>query len=362
MTTPTGTTGTAGNRISRNRCYMITQRELCYFLFTAALTFGAGMISPPTAKADDTEVFFVPVSSSDKPNILFVIDSGQTMGENVGQSVSWDAGTTWSDVAKDKYDVSVSCDPKKLYWTPGSLPITTDSNGKKTVNCSAMPYIDFDLANYDDPTKNKFVCKTALDLFRSSSSVGYVTQALIAQYDNTDSTVAKRAWKKMQGLANNGSINLAGTKPGWITECLADDNVHGIDNTSAAGKRPNDKTATGFGSISTVKNSVYSSAKGVFEGSFTFYTANRIAFEVVKANSPPPASTQTRLEAVQFALQSLVNSVSGVRIGLMRFDNNAGASKGGMVAQAMTDIDTGKAQILDTVFDKAVAFVVNLLT
>ena len=334
---------------------MITQRALALAIFTAVLTFSAGMVTSPVARADDTEVFFTSVSNGDEPNILFVLDSGQTMGEKVGESVTWDAAKDWDDVANDDYGVSVSCDEKKLYWTAGSLPITTDSNGKKTVDCNAMPYIDFDLANFDDPTKNKFVCKTGLELLRASSSVGYVTQGLIAQYDNTATTQNSRAWKKMQGLANNGSINLTNARPGWVTECIADDDVHGIDETSAAGKRPNNGTAAGFGTnSSSANNSVYKKATGAFEGSFTFYTANRIAFEVVKANAPASTSNQTRLEAVQAALKTLVNSVTGVRIGLMRFDNNAGASKGGMVVQEMTDIATGEAEILDTLFTRKV--------
>lgn len=325
----------------------------------AALAFAAGLGSP-VASADDTEVFFTPVSNADKPNILFIVDSSATMGQKVGETLRWSPAEDWIAKADDLDGVSFSCDRKKLYWTAGSLPIVTNANGKKTVDCSNMPYIQFDIQSFDDPSKNKFVCKTALDLLRSNSTVGYVTQGLIAQYDKTGNNQGNYQWKRMQGLNNNGSITLGNTQPTWITECLADDGVHGINMdsmlvASTLGRRPNNATIDGFGNdASSGNNSVYTKAKGAFEGSFTFYTADRIGYEVVKANSIPIISDTTRLKAVQEALRTMIESVTGVRVGLMRFDNNAGASKGGMVVQEMVDIEAGKVELIDTIFTRTV--------
>jgi hypothetical protein len=53
----------------------------------AALAFTGG-ISAPVAQADDTEVFFTPVGSSDAPNILFILDSSGTMANTVSTSGS----------------------------------------------------------------------------------------------------------------------------------------------------------------------------------------------------------------------------------------------------------------------------------
>jgi len=315
----------------------------------------AGGLSSPIARADDTEVFFTPVSASDKANILFILDSSATMGLYVGERIRWDAATNWIARAQAEVDPAFSCDPTRLYWTAGSLPLTTTASGKQTVDCSTMPYIDLNLADPNDLTRNKFVCKTALSLLRASGSPGYVTQGLIAQYDKTSAQQNNKQWRRMQGLNNNGSITLADTRPSWITECLADDGIHGVDDTLGGPSRPNNETNEGFGNdTSPANNSVYTKAKGAFLGSFTFYTANRLGFEAVLANSPVVPGSQTRLEAVKDALATMVTTVDGVRVGLMRFDNNAGASKGGMVVQEMIDITAGKSEILYTLDGRTV--------
>ena len=57
----------------------------------AALALAAGL-GAPAARADDTEVFFTPVSDSDKPNILFILDSSATMGGERKRMSMWVRG------------------------------------------------------------------------------------------------------------------------------------------------------------------------------------------------------------------------------------------------------------------------------
>jgi hypothetical protein len=75
----------------------------------AALALGAGIASP-SARADDTEVFFTPVESSGDgttaagaPNILFILDSSESMAQPVESSTSyeWSAEEDWIALARE---------------------------------------------------------------------------------------------------------------------------------------------------------------------------------------------------------------------------------------------------------------------
>lgn len=83
-------------------------------LTAAAVAFAAALCAP-VASADDTEVFFTPVATGDMPNIVFIIDSSQTMGLLVGTTTEWSSSEPWEDKAVE-IDPSFTCDADKLYW------------------------------------------------------------------------------------------------------------------------------------------------------------------------------------------------------------------------------------------------------
>lgn len=297
----------------------------------AALALAAGLAAPGV-NADDTEVFFTPVGNSDQPNILFLLDSSSTMANPVPTSGSgtstkpvWDATKSWLT------EIGVTaegCQANRLYWiTSGATPTT----------CTGLNYVEVNLSSPDDAS-NKFVCKTALDSLRSATSTGYVTQGSIAQYNPATTGAKSQSWIAL-ATSNQASR---------VTECLADDGIHGLNSTAAA-MHPNNGTANGFGNnVDPQSNSVYSRAKGAFTTSATFYTADRIAWESIPDLGVP--SSTTRMEALKAALATMVTSVTGVRVGLMRFDNNAAASRGGMVVKEMVSVDTGAQQIIDVLY------------
>ena len=317
---------TQGNR-------MIMQRQLTLSLVAAALTFSACLVAPPTAKADDTEVFFTPVGDGDQPNILFILDSSSSManavpapgGEEEKKKPVWDPAANWSD---SKYGaIATDCDPQKLYWVKtGTAPTT----------CTGLPYIQYRPGNIDDGN-NRFVCKAAYDQLQSATTAGYVTQGSVGQYDNSSGTVSKRAW-----IALNTP-----NRPTLYTECVADNGVHGM-TTASLNKRPRNGTTDGYSNLTTGQD--YTKAIGAMTTSATFYTANWILWNSVP--DPAPPATVTRMEALKAALKAMVTTVNGVKVGLMRFDNNAQASRGGMVVQEVTSVDSGRQAIIDTLYTR----------
>jgi type IV pilus assembly protein PilY1 len=317
---------------------MSTLSRLPLTAVVAALAFGAGIASP-AARADDTEVFFTPVSSSGgtgAPNILFIVDSSLSMGTVVstGTDVVWSPDEDWVGKAQD---LGMTCDPEWLYWVTGSLSVAD--------GCPALPYIEVDLAAPDATENNKFVCKAGLDALTAAATQGLYNAQGVAQYNTTSDR-----WESMKGLSGD-TVTLVDTQPGWVTECSIDDGIHGINSTSTD-RRPNNGTADGFGSNSNNgANSVYRRAKNAFTGSFTFYTAQRVAFEYVRAqNIADGGGSITRLDAVKNSLETLINSLDGVNIGLMRWSNTAEAANGGMVVHEVAPISTNRQSVLDTLF------------
>ena len=249
----------------------------------ATLAFAAGLVAPPV-QADDTEVFFTPVGDSDQPNILFILDSSLSMastapapGTGPSSKPAYVVGKEWMSDPDAK---AKDCLPNRLYWvTSGSAPTT----------CEGLKYVEVNLDN-PDSSDNKFVCKVALDILRSATSPGYVTQGSIAQYDNAPTNTNQRRWIPLASPA----------RPTLVTECLADNGNHGI-NSSSLDKRPRNKTTVGYSTLTTGGD--YSQALGAFTVSATFYRADWIAWNSIP--DPNAAGTTTRMEALKAALWSM---------------------------------------------------------
>ena len=70
------------------------------------------------------------------------------------------------------------------------------------------------------------------------------------------------------------------------------------------------------------------------ERNYTLYSANFMNY--LRSD---PTALRTRLAIVQEVVASVVNSVSGINIGLMRFSQN---QEGGQISYAMEDINTAR--------------------
>src|SRR5512139_2696022 len=76
---------------------MSTARKLVSMALVAGMVAAGGLSAP--AQADDTEVFFFlpPTDINTRPNVLFILDTGQSMGvvETKSTAPPFDPNTPW---------------------------------------------------------------------------------------------------------------------------------------------------------------------------------------------------------------------------------------------------------------------------
>jgi type IV pilus assembly protein PilY1 len=88
---------------------MLRLNRLPLFCAAAASVFAAGMVAPPRVQADDIEVFFsvdLPVNA--KPNVLFILDTSQSM---------YTVESSPLGEYDDAVDYAGLCDADSFYWT-----------------------------------------------------------------------------------------------------------------------------------------------------------------------------------------------------------------------------------------------------
>jgi type IV pilus assembly protein PilY1 len=84
-------------------------KNFSYMSLTGLMVLGAGLVSPPPVHATDVEVFFSdPLPNTAKPNVLFIIDTSQSM-------FTPEASPAATFDPSKEYDGP--CDKEKYYWT-----------------------------------------------------------------------------------------------------------------------------------------------------------------------------------------------------------------------------------------------------
>lgn len=264
------------------------------------------------ALADDTELLLLNPSATTqpKPNILFILDTSGSM-------------TTLENTVQP-YDSTLppyagNCDPDYLYWTDVGVEPTCDGSGtelnkvKKTVfQCAAANQQITGIGSYSDT----------------------MVQWRTSEYTLTTGQVVDVYWWQTFE---------PGDEDGFI-ECQADRSIHGSDDPAF---NPSDKYATAYGfyggigqpwvNDSSIELSWGSAPRNV---EYTVYDGNYLNWK-----ASPAAVQLSRAEIVRSVTKTVLNSVSNVNVGVMRFNH----SNGGPVIQGITDLDTNRAAILATI-------------
>ncbi|MCM2312005.1 MAG: PilC/PilY family type IV pilus protein, partial [Steroidobacteraceae bacterium] len=103
---------------------MAAFRRINLLASLAGCVFAAGLVAPPAVVADDIEVFFsTPVDATAKPNILFILDTSQSMF-----TVESAAPDEPYDPEKDYTGVG-DCDSAAYYWTSGTGAVPSCAAG-----------------------------------------------------------------------------------------------------------------------------------------------------------------------------------------------------------------------------------------
>ncbi|MEX0744903.1 MAG: hypothetical protein WD118_04810, partial [Phycisphaeraceae bacterium] len=241
------------------------------------------------AAADETEIFTGAGNtvSSQRPNILFIMDTSGSMSTNVVTQVPFDPATTYPG----------SCSASRIYFSQG----TNSSNPPSCSNSNSVPAV-------------AFKCNAAT---QAMATAGYYVADRAAQWRGSGPR-----WRNILGNTGNST---------WV-ECRADAGLHGDGvNTSrlwATDAVNGPWTANAAQQITWTQNNA--------NRSYVFYSANYI-------NWLRNASTivQTRLEIMQDVAKQTIDQLAlsdNVNLGLMRFSNNTNdgcsntaTAEGGMV-------------------------------
>ncbi len=258
------------------------------------------MLACLPALADDTEVYLGDLSFSTniRPNVLFIIDTSGSMDTDVTlTNGTYDPATTYTG----------SCNPDRVYWA------SSNSHGIAP-DCSTR--------NYIASTSNQ--CNDSFSAL-SSSGPGYYTGTL-ARYN-------------ISGWFTDRWSSLSYRDHSEIIDCQADYGIHGQGD--GTGTYPADGNNGGPYNTTSANSINWNNTGNVY----TLYSANYLNW----INSPGVITTETRLQIVKDVFNDLVDSTSGINIGLMRFDGrDTTANKGGYFMLPMQKLDSSSRPTFKT--------------
>ena len=262
-------------------------------LFAALLT----SLSLFPAQADDTEIF---VGSNNqlatiKPNILFIFDNSGSMSELITTQTTFDPATNYLTTAS----CGASLSSRVFFATNSSVPSCSSSSW---VNASAV------------------ACNAANTAFTTSGF--HIGRA--ARYDASRSA-GRRRWS-----------NLDSTVPAHTVDCQADSGIHGLTAASAAKYAKDDTSNADTGYTATAASSI----DWTRQSTYTLYSANYVAWYNTTARV-----SNSKINIVRDVATSLLNSITGVNVGLMYFSYN---NQGGLVAVPVNDIETNRATMISS--------------
>lgn len=255
------------------------------------------LIAGAPAIADDTELLLISPDPSalPKPNVLFIMDTSGSMTSTESTLEPYDSTQTYSGV----------CRTDSIYWTDVDiLPVCNATNEQ---------YI----------FKTSFACDYAKDQI---AGIGSFTNTMV-QY-NSANGMQPRKWQYLRPEYHDDPV-----------ECEADSGTHGVGdagfvyaaNGSDLAYPWTDKPQNELSWGSAPRNLAY-----------TFYDGNYLNWK----NSPNNV-TLSRQEIMIEVTKKVLISVKNMNVGIMRFNDN----EGGPIIEAIKDLDTNRADILQTVTD-----------
>jgi len=256
-----------------------------------------------SALADDSEIFTGSSSAGSQPNILLILDTSGSMASTVVTQAAYNPVTTYAG----------ACSSTLVYFQA--------SGGSAPTGCTGMSSFS---TSYQK-------CQSAVN---SLIDPGFYTDQFVQwKFKNP-----KYSWtNSIVSGANRYEVACQGD---YSSKAPFPTTYNGTSNTAA-----NEWTNT-----ANAANS-YWAQNGAPAGGYTLYSANYLNYLA----SNPPVVSGTRMSVVQTAASNLINSLSNVNIGLMRYSNNLstpagpadpgnaydGYAAGGMVAYPILPVAAG---------------------
>lgn len=256
--------------------------------------FVGSLLFAPVAMGDDTEIYLPDENIWKQPNVLFVMDTSGSMASTV-------------QITPEDYDptqtYSGNCSTDRIYWRDSS-------NGEPS--CGTDNWI----------TEDAFKCNSAQGALNTA---GHTQQIDAGQFrERCKERVCTTRWRDLDDDEHSEPV-----------ECRNDSGTHGENDGSADVYATNDD-ASGWSSDSD--DEIYWPNRD----DYSFFTGNYLNYlESVGTVE------RTRLEVVQQIASDLVDSMTGINIGLMRFDVDEGyydGYNGGFVDVAVDDIESVRSE------------------
>ena len=254
-----------------------------------ALTAGAPVF------AADTELLLVTPSTAQdlKPNILFIIDTSTSM-DSIEETI-------------EPYDSALSyagdCGADRVYWTTiETVPVCDPANTR---------YIE----------QSKFVCDIAN---QQMLGIGSYSNVMVQYRPGLSGGTTK--WQYIEAGFNTEFV-----------ECEADSGIHGDGTAGFVYAAKGAGLANPFTDDPSEELSWGSSPRNE---NYTFYDGNYLNWK----NNPVTVNLE-RIEIVRAVIKSVLQSITNVDVGVMRFN----FEHGGTVIKALSDLDTDRTALLATI-------------
>ncbi|MGH8495815.1 MAG: pilus assembly protein [Gammaproteobacteria bacterium] len=275
--------------------------------------FGVGLIAAwlavTPALADDTELFTgtAGLNPDVRPNVLFILDTSGSMGDQVDTQELYDPTIAYTGGFLSD----------RVYWREGT----------GNPPCSDDLFDNF-LCRFGivTPDTSQWFNESALRC--DAAAQAFASEGFLI--DRAGQYVPNREeWRRIQTNEKDR-----------LVECEVDGGVHGDggsalwaqhgDNNNPWSSDPNDEIDWTPGGSNGVRR-------------YTLYDGNWMNWFWYD-----DSARKTKLEIMQEVSNDILDSISGVNVGLMRFSRNGGSTheltaEGGMVVWAMEDIETARA-------------------
>jgi type IV pilus assembly protein PilY1 len=276
------------------------------------LGFVAGMVfmlaGSSGAFADDSEIYLSQPTSANAPNIMFIFDTSGSMGSIVSTTAPFDATQSYPGTG-----ICAGLGGRVFY-------VSGNSQGTPPA-CDSVSWF----------SSASLKCAAALTPMSSAGS-GVFQDSMIRWGGNN----ANKQWSRTLNIANGSDV-----------ECLADSGSDGNLSTSTPYPSKNAAvSANGVWTASAAQSYWVSGQKVVY----TLYSGKYVSWY----NQYRVTVLGTRMSIMQQAATNLLNNLSGVNVGLMRYSDNGGSvpenfARGGMVAAPISPIETSRASLVSTI-------------
>ncbi len=279
------------------------KRISCIAICTA-ISFG--VVS--SGYADDTELFFPDATAVNNggvnadPNVLFILDTSGSMNGDVITQEPWDPTRTWAGNYRSD----------AIYWSQfGGEPSSNSSQwfNKTAQNCASAV----------DPLYNLGLYQDNLAAWKDQDTGGGGWCPPWAWW-NCGGGGTEYAWLELNDSFRDRPL-----------ECEADAGVHGegLNGNAVDPAKPYVSDGQANGPWSAVQNFTWND-------NYTLYDGNYLNWR----NSPGTV-IGSRIQVVRDVTNSLLDNLTGINVGLMRFNYQ----EGGPVLHEIAPIDTARASI-----------------